>query len=222
MDPSTTNLALFVFSGLSRVVWIALLIAYIHCCCQEHNLAVSEFKVATAKPITDLETQHIGPTQPLVRRPGFTLTETDGIQSFSPTVAGRKAWSDPGNPPPLPPLPTHRLPGDWDISFLISKPAGIAPSFCWNVAPPVGKMGDACMEVLKHEGEEMMCVRLKLGPPRKVEIGTPGSYWGRFTHKAETAKEPVGDDEKQRGKGNADVESAAKGGDVEWQKERTC
>jgi len=42
------------------------------------------------------------------------------------------------------------------------------------------------MEVLKHEGEDKMCVRLKLGPPREVEEGgIAWTYRGRFGHKGE-------------------------------------
>jgi len=41
------------------------------------------------------------------------------------------------------------------------------------------------MEVLKHDGEDKMYVRLKLGPPREVEKGgIAWTYWGRFGHKA--------------------------------------
>ena len=190
MDLSTVNVALLVLDGLLCVAMLALSIACISLRRQYKHAGSQKpawlnIEAATTKQTLDLEQQKNCSDVQSPRRPGFTLIDTHGNKHFNETEAGRKAWLDLKNQPPVPLFSTPRLQGDWDLSFLISKPEGIAPSICSHVAPPVGQMGDAIMEVLKHDGQDQMCVRLKLGPPKEVEEGGfAWTYWGRSGHNA--------------------------------------
>jgi len=182
MDLSTVNVALLALDGLLCIAMLALSIAYITLRRQyklagSQKLAWLNMGATTRTQTFDLEELKNCSDIHSIRRPGFTLIGIHGTKHFNATEAGRKAWLNLANPPPVPLSSTPRLQGDWDLSFLISKPEGIAPSICYHVAMPVGQTGDATMEMLKHDGQDQMCVRLKLGSPREVEDrGTAWTY----------------------------------------------
>jgi len=83
-----------------------------------------------------------------------------------------------------PPVTLNRWPDYWDISLLISKPAGVAPDICFDINPPNGKSGHIYVIKLPHEGEKNMCLQLRLGPTwdlgGKMPMGDQ-HYWGRLS-----------------------------------------
>jgi len=93
--------------------------------------------------------------------------------------------SDPISLACRPPVSWSRKPEDWDISLLISKPAGIIPSFYYNITPPNSRTANIKVESLPHEGEKYICLQFKMGVPWAIGSGAPVSdqhFWNGWTN----------------------------------------
>jgi len=117
MDLSTVNLALVFLDGFLFITELSLAIAHIilrrrYSLAGEQKLAWLNMEAATTKNTLDLENQKNCFNVRSTRRPGFTLIDTHGKKHLNATEAGRKAWLDAANPPPIPLYSTPRVPGD--------------------------------------------------------------------------------------------------------------